>query len=358
MRRLCPPHIFSIASFTKNDAYEYNHHFLSQSKYGDIFILFKELIVTEFIRGLYNIKPNHHGGVVTIGNFDGVHLGHQALIERVKERSARLHAPALAITFEPQPAEFFKEKKVARLTRCREKFENLAATGIETILFLRFNQQLANLSAADFIKKVLVDGLAIEHIIVGDDFRFGRKREGDFAYLQLAGEQYGFTVESMPSVLVDNQRVSSTWVRQALEKGNLSQAQSLLNRAYFMVGRVVHGDKLGRQLGFPTANIYLHREVTPVQGIYVVRMHGIDKHPLPGVANIGIRPTVGGTRSLLEVYLFDFDRDIYGQTVQVEFCKKLRNEERYSNLDLLKKAIGKDVIKARQYFIERGELIK
>jgi len=234
--------------------------------------------MTELIRGLYNIKPTHKSGVVTIGNFDGVHLGHKSLIENVKMRSKALLAPATVITFEPQPLEYFNhEKGVARLTRWREKFYALADTGIDNVLVLRFNRKLADLRAEAFIKRILVDDLAIEHIIVGDDFRFGKKREGDFHFLQQAGERYGFTVENMPSVNIEGERVSSTRIRQALAAGNHELAERLLGRPYSMMGRVVHGDKLGRQLGFPTANIYLHRPVTPVQGIYVVRMHGIEK---------------------------------------------------------------------------------
>lgn len=313
--------------------------------------------MTELIRGLHNIKQQHKGAVVTIGNFDGVHLGHKSLIEKVKERAKALKAPAVLMTFEPQPLEFFEGKRgVARLTRWREKYEALAETGIDYVFVLHFDQPFANLRAEEFIKKVLLDGLAVKEVIVGDDFHFGKNREGNFAFLQNAGKRYGFEVESMPSILFEGERVSSTRVRQALANDDHALANRLLGRPYSMLGRVVHGDKLGRQLGFPTANIYLHRPVTPVQGIYIVRMHGIDKQALPGVANVGIRPTIGGTRSLLEVYLFNFNRDIYGRHVSVEFCKKLRAEERYPNLELLKEAIAKDAMQAEKYFKENGEL--
>ena len=295
-------------------------------------------MATELIRDLYNIKPKHKGGVVTIGNFDGVHVGHKVLIEKLKERARALHAPSIVMTFEPQPLEYFAgEKGVARLTRWREKYSALAQTGVDYVLVLRFNEKLAALSAEDFIKQVLVDKLAIEHVLVGDDFHFGHNREGDFQFLEVAGKDLGFTVENSHSVMVDGERVSSTRIRRALAEGH-HELTHLLGHPYTMMGRVVHGDKLGRILGFPTANIHLHRHVTPVQGIYIVRVYGIEKHGLPGVANVGIRPTIGGTRSLLEVYLFDFDHDIYGQYVTVEFCKKLRDEERFENLDLLKEA--------------------
>lgn len=312
--------------------------------------------MTQLIRGLYNISPELKGGVVTIGNFDGVHYGHKCLIEKVKERARALHTHSIVITFEPQPMEYFAHGKVERLTRWREKFYELANTGIDFILVLRFNKKLASLTAEEFIKEVLVEGLAVEHVIVGDDFRFGYNREGDFHFLRKIGEDQGFTVESMPSVLLKGERVSSTRIRQALAEGNHDLTEILLGRAYRMMGRVVHGDKLGRQLGFPTANIYLHRVATPVRGIYIVRMHGLENHGLPGVANVGIRPTVGGTRSLLEVYIFNFDRDIYGQQVSVEFCQKIRPEEHYANLDLLKEAIAKDAAQAYDYFERRGEL--
>jgi riboflavin kinase / FMN adenylyltransferase len=313
--------------------------------------------VTKLIRGLYNIIAQNQGGVVTIGNFDGVHLGHKALIEKVKNNAKNLQVPSIVITFEPQPMEFFApEKKIARLTRWREKFAALAETEIDAVLLLSFNRELASWRADEFIKRVLVDRLAVKQVIVGDDFRFGYQREGDFSFLQKKGEESGFSVDNMPSVIMNHDRVSSTRIRQALTAGNLDIAAQLLGRPYTMMGRVVHGDKLGRQLGFPTANIYLHRAVTPVHGIHIVRMHGIDKNPLAGVANIGTRPTIGGTRSLLEVYLFNFDRDIYDRQVCVEFCKKIRDEEHFDNLELLKNAIADDAAIARDYFKGRGEL--
>jgi len=312
--------------------------------------------VTQLIRGLYNIVPRHTGGVITIGNFDGVHRGHQALIERIKAQAKALNGPSIVMTFEPQPIEFFSDKSVARLTRWQEKYCALAQTGVDYVFVIRFDHNFSRLSAQEFIKNVLIDGLAVKKIIIGDDFHFGHQREGDFHYLQTAGKEWGFEVESMPSMIAEGERISSTRIRQALAEDNQALAEVLLGHPYQMMGRVVHGDKLGRQLGFPTANIFLHRAVTPVQGIYIVRMHGIGNEPLPGVANVGIRPTVGGTRSLLEVYLFNFNTDIYGRHVRVEFCKKLRAEERYTNLDLLKEAIAKDAAQARNYFEERGEL--
>ncbi len=305
----------------------------------------------ELIRGLYNIKPGHRGGVLTIGNFDGVHLGHQVILRYVKELAGRLRAPSLVMTFEPLPKEFFgKNPLIPRLTRLREKYHAFAACQMDYLFLMRFTKQLAELSPDDFIAKILLQGLGVKHVVVGDDFRFGYKREGDFALLQQAGKKYGFSVENMQSYLVENQRVSSTLVREALANADHAAVQKLLGHPFSLYGRVVHGDKRGRIIGFPTANIYLHRKVTPVSGVYSVRMHGVEPTPLPGVANVGIRPTIGGTRSILEVHLFDFAQEIYGQQVQVEFCKKIRDEKRFDNLEQLKEQIWKDAEAAREYF--------
>lgn len=308
-------------------------------------------MATELIRGLYNIRPQHDGCVLTIGNFDGVHLGHQALLAKVREKAAVLRIPSIVLTFEPLPKEFFgRATVVPRLTRWREKFSAISHCGIDKVLVVNFNAKLAALTAEDFVKQILCDGLNVKHIIVGDDFRFGHARQGDFAFLQQAGQRYGFTVEAMPSVLVDNERVSSTLVREALAVADHPWAEKLLGHPYTMQGRVVHGDKRGRIIGFPTANIFLHRAVTPIQGVYAVRMYGIEPQGLPGVANVGIRPTINGTRSLLEVHLFDFDRVIYGRHVSVEFYKKIRDEKRFESLDLLKEQIFKDATVARGCF--------
>lgn len=297
------------------------------------------------------------GCVVTIGNFDGVHCGHQALLQRLTAQAHALNLPALVMTFEPQPPEFFcRGKPVPRLTRLREKLYYLHQTGVEKVWVLRFNGALAVLTAEDFIKAVLCARLHLKHLIVGEDFRFGHGRCGDVALLKKAGQQYGFTVEIMPSVQIAGERVSSTRVRQALRIADHTLAEQLLGRPYCMLGRVVYGNQLGRTLGFPTANIYLHRQETPVKGIYVVRLHGVAKKALPGVANVGIRPTIGGTRTLLEVHVFDFAQTLYGRQVKVEFCKKLREEEWFSDLDLLKKQMCQDAAQARDYFIKNGEL--
>ncbi len=310
----------------------------------------------ELIRGIYNLKPCHRGCVVTIGNFDGIHVGHQALLNKVKNKATALQVPSMVITFEPLPKEFFRpDNPVPRLTRWREKFTLFSQYGIDRVLVVHFNDKFAHVTAHDFVEKILHHGLGVKHVIIGDDFRFGYQREGSFSFLKATGQSCGFTVEDMPSVVVNNERVSSTLVRDALVRADHDLAAKLLGRPYTMQGRVVHGHKRGRTIGFPTANIYLHRAVTPVKGVYAVRMHGIGETALPGVANVGVRPTIGGTRSLLEVHLFDFNREIYGQHVQVEFCEKLRDEKRFDNLDLLKQQIWKDAEEARHYFVKRGE---
>jgi len=307
--------------------------------------------MSNVIRGLCNIARAPKGAVVTIGNFDGVHIGHQALLQKTIEKAHELQTKSLVITFEPQPFEFFaRENTAPRLTRWREKFCLLADFGVDAVLVIRFNEQIAAMTADQFVHHILHEVLQAKHVIVGDDFHFGRGRVGNFDFLKKAGESAGFSVDTIPSVILDDERVSSTRVRKALALADHDDVLRLLGRPYTMKGRVVHGDKRGRTMGFPTANIYLHRTVTPVQGVYAVRMHGVNATSLPGVANVGIRPTINGTRSLLEVHLFDFSEDIYGRHVAVEFCAKLREERRYPTLDLLIEQIFKDAEHARNYF--------
>jgi len=315
-------------------------------------------MAAKLIRSIYNIRPEVQGGVVTIGNFDGVHVGHQALVKSVVTKAKELKVPSLAITFEPHPFEFFGKENltIPRLTRLREKFLALAECGIDYVLIIPFNQALADLSASDFVTQIIHHSLRPVHLIIGDDFRFGHKRQGDFAFLQEMGKPLGFTVEAMHTVLVEGERVSSTRVRKALADGDHALANRLLGHPYTMHGRVRRGDQRGRQWSFPTANIYLHRKLTPVRGVYTVYVHGLGDKPLPGVANVGMRPTVDGTRTLLEVHLLDFDKDIYGRYVRVEFCEKLRDEVRYASLDLLREQIAKDVAAARNYFKNNGVL--
>ncbi|MFP3874568.1 MAG: bifunctional riboflavin kinase/FAD synthetase [Thiohalophilus sp.] len=305
----------------------------------------------ELIRGLHNLRPRHHGCVATIGNFDGVHLGHQAVIGQLAEKADELCLPAVVITFEPQPLEYFKPGVApSRLTRFREKIQALRRYAVDRVLCLPFNRKLAQLSPAEFIQQVLVDGLGVKYLVVGDDFRFGRGRAGTIDDLRAAGDEHGFTVVNMHTFEIDGERVSSTRIRRALEAGDMGAAERLLGRDYRMSGRVAHGDRLGRQLGFPTANIHLHRRVTPLQGIFAVEVFGLETEPLQGAASLGTRPTVDGTRALLEVFILDFDREIYGRHIQVSFRHKLRDEEKYDSLERLKQQIDTDVEQTRAYF--------
>ncbi len=305
----------------------------------------------KIIRGFYNLPKSPSGCVATIGNFDGVHLGHQAVLSQLAMKGDMLGLPAVAITFEPQPNEYFSpDKAPARLSRFREKVEILRSYSIQQLCVLRFNQKLAQMTADDFIQKLIVDGLNIKYLVVGDDFKFGKDRQGDFALLQQAGEKNGFQVVNMHTFSIDNMRVSSTRVRKALNSGDLMLAEKLLGRPYRMSGRVAHGDKRGRTMGFPTANIHLHRCKVPLNGVYAVQLFGVDGEPIQGVANVGVRPTVGADKALLEVHLFDFNREIYGEHVQVYFLKKIRDEQRFSNLDALIAQIQLDCQQARLYF--------
>ena len=305
----------------------------------------------ELIRGLQNIRSKHHGCVATIGNFDGVHLGHQGVLGQLAEKSAELGLPTTLITFEPQPMEYFIPDKVpARLTRFREKMLALQRYSVDRVCCLSFNEKLARLSAEDFIQQVLVEKLGVKYLVVGDDFRFGMNRAGNFEMLVEAGKKYGFQVVSMHTFEIDLERVSSTRIRAALEKGDMAGAEKLLGRRYRMSGRVAHGEKLGRELGFPTANIHLHRQASAIQGIFVVEVFGLDEEPLQGVASVGTRPTVNETKALLEVFLLDFDQNIYGRHIQVSFLKKLRDEEKFDSLDELIEQIQLDVEQAQAYF--------
>ncbi|AUZ84105.1 bifunctional riboflavin kinase/FAD synthetase [Methylophaga nitratireducenticrescens] len=306
----------------------------------------------KIIRGLYNLPDPVEGCVATIGNFDGVHLGHQAVLTQLAMKADILNLPAVVITFEPQPFEFFvPEKAPARLSRFREKVESLRAYSIQKLCVLRFNRQLAEMRAETFIQKLLVDGLNVRYLVVGDDFRFGKGRHGDFALLQQAGKRHGFQVVNMHTFAIDDMRVSSTRIRKALQDGDLAMAEKLLGRPYRMSGRVAHGDKRGRKMGYPTANIHLHRAKVPLNGVYAVQLYGIDEEPVNGVANIGVRPTISGSdKAILEVHLFDFQRDIYGEHVQVYFLKKLRDEHKFASIEQLIEQIHIDSAQARNYF--------
>ena len=305
----------------------------------------------ELIRGAHNLKDRHRGTVATIGNFDGVHLGHQAVLGQLAEKAALLNLPTTVISFEPLPREYFMgEKAPARLQRFRDKYLALSRFSVDRLLCLRFDASLANLSADDFIQRLLVDRLNVRYLVVGDDFRFGKNRAGDFTTLAKAGEKLGFEVVHMHSFQIDDERVSSTRVRAALAAGNMSDAERLLGRPYRMNGRVAHGDKRGRQLGFPTANLRLGKHAMAVRGVFAAEVFGPHGAPIKGVANVGRRPTVDGTELRLEVHLFDFTGDLYGQHIQVDLLHHIRDEVRFESLDALRARIGEDIALAHAFF--------
>ncbi|MBA1271847.1 bifunctional riboflavin kinase/FAD synthetase [Stutzerimonas azotifigens] len=305
----------------------------------------------QLVRGLQSLQPRHRGCVATIGNFDGVHRGHQAILARLRERAAELGLPSCVVIFEPQPREYFAPGQApARLTRLREKLELLAEQGVDRVLCLAFNRRLRELSAAEFVHAVLVEGLGVEHLEVGDDFRFGCDRAGDFDFLLKAGAVEGFTVESATTIEVDGERVSSTRLRAALAAADFALAERLLGRPFAITGRVLHGQKLGRQLDAPTANIQLKRRRPPVDGVFTVSAE-LDGRQWPGVANIGMRPSVKSDgQPHLEVHLLDYAGDLYGRRLRITFHRKLRDEQRFASLEALKAAIDADIAAARAYW--------
>ena len=308
----------------------------------------------EFIRGLHNIRARHRGCVATIGNFDGVHRGHQAIISQLQVKAEQLGLPSLVMLFEPQPREFFApDQAPSRLTTAREKCELLRAYGVDRVLLIRFNRAFCSQSARTFCEDVLLNGLGVRHLVVGDDFRFGSDRAGDFAFLEAFGKDNGFSVEDTETLAVEGVRVSSTRVRDALAAGDFAEAERLLGRPYGISGRVVHGDKIGRTIGVPTANVLLKRIRSPLHGVYAVSVEGVANQLLPAVANVGDRPTVGGKELRLETHIVDFDQNIYGQRVHVLFHQHLRDEQKFSGIDELKQKIQQDFAVAREYFVQR-----
>ncbi|RZA19905.1 MAG: bifunctional riboflavin kinase/FAD synthetase [Proteobacteria bacterium] len=305
----------------------------------------------QLVRGLHNLRPQHRGCAATIGNFDGVHRGHQAILARLRERARELGVPSCVVIFEPQPREYFSPQTApARLARLRDKVQLLADEQVDLVLCLAFNKRLSQLSASEFVDTILIDGLGVKHLEVGDDFRFGCDRAGDFDFLTQAGSLQGFTVESAQTVEMDGVRVSSTQVRKALAAADFERAGQLLGRPFCIEGRVLHGQKLARQLGWPTANVQLKRRRAPLTGVYLVSVD-IDGKTWPGVANIGVRPTVAGDGSAhLEVHLLDFAGDLYGRHLTVAFHHKLRDEQRFASLEALKSAIDADVAAARAHW--------
>jgi riboflavin kinase/FMN adenylyltransferase len=297
---------------------------------------------------------------LTIGNFDGVHRGHQALLGRVGAAASSLGLEAAVMTFEPHPREFFAhrarapEKAPARIANLRDKLESLERAGIDRVIVEHFNAHFAAMSPDEFTERVLVAGLHVKWLMVGDDFCYGAKRAGTVAMLAEAGRQHGFHVETLPTVMLGAQRISSSAVRAALADGQFDQAERLLGHPYAVSGHVIHGQKLGRTLGFPTLNLRVaHRPA--LSGIFVVQVHGLGDAPLPAVASLGVRPTVDDSgRVLLEVHLFDFAQSCYGRLVRVEFLHKLRDEEKYDDLATLTAAIDRDADQARAFFASRN----
>lgn len=307
----------------------------------------------QIIRGLHNCREQHQNGVLTIGNFDGLHLGHQKILELLQAEARRLNTHCSLMTFEPLPREYFsKGGSAARLMNRHEKIRILngfdALIRPDYLMFLNFNQKLASMSAAAFIEKILVQKLKIQSVIIGDDFRFGCDRQGDFALLQKYGKKHQFSVASIESHLIENQRASSTLIRDALCNNQLAEADKMLGRQYTISGHVNHGEKRGRTIGFPTANIHLRRSQTPLRGVYSVTMHSSKYGDIAGIANIGRRPTVDGEHVQLEVHLFDFDQTIYGEQISVSFKQKIRDEKKFDSFDDLKKQIQLDCAQARK----------
>jgi riboflavin kinase/FMN adenylyltransferase len=311
-------------------------------------------------RGLPNAE-SQAPCALTIGNFDGVHRGHQALLAHVREAADRLGVDAAVMTFEPHPREFFARlagdptRAPARVASLRDKLQSLSNAGIDRVIVEHFNAHFASMSPEDFVEKVLVQGLHVKWLMVGEDFCYGAKRAGNLATLMEAGKRYGFEVRTLPAVTNEGTRISSSAVRAALAQSDFALAGRLLGHPYAISGHVVHGKKLGRTLGFPTMNLRVVHKRPAISGIFAVQVHGLADQPLPGVASLGVRPTIEDQgRTLLETYLFDYDRQCYGELIRVEFLQKLRDEEKYVDLPTLTAAIARDVENARAFFSERN----
>jgi len=313
----------------------------------------------QLIRGIDHLNGDHQPSVVSIGNYDGVHRGHQHVIETLLRKSDELNAPAAVVTFEPLAKEFFNPDSVIRLTSVEERAQLLFSLGVERVLCIDFTKEFAAYSPNKFVQDVLLNGLGAKYVCVGDDFRFGKNRSGDFAFLQDAGKQHGFDVTAHDTFTLQGQRVSSGRVRDALFASDFLLAEQLLGRPYSMQGVVEKGQQIGRTINFPTANIVLLDALLAVNGVYAVSVelaqenggsHSNTARRLQGVANVGTRPTVDGSEKRLEVHLFDFDEDIYGQTMNVLFHEKIRDEQKFTSIDELKQQIGKDAQQAAVYF--------
>ncbi|MAS82291.1 MAG: bifunctional riboflavin kinase/FMN adenylyltransferase [Legionellales bacterium] len=298
----------------------------------------------EYIRGLHNLQQYRKDCVATIGNFDGVHLGHQKVLEQLKKIARETSLISTVVIFEPQPIEFFSPGKApSRLTRLREKLQQFSRHNIDRVVCLRFNQQFANLSAEQFVDDILLKALAVKELIIGDDFHFGKNRQGNYNYLVDISSEKGFKVKTTNTLSCKSERVSSTLIRKALANGEMDKASKLLGRPYRISGRVVHGNKRGRTLGFATANIELHRYFSPVVGIFSGRVHGIEDRTLDAIVYVGSRPVFKGKYDILEVHILDYKNDLYGRHLQVELLEKIRGDSDFISEEELIKQIKKDI---------------
>ena len=310
----------------------------------------------ELIRGRHNLRPHHRGCAVTIGAFDGVHLGHQSVLTHLRQQAVSLEVPTTVVTFEPLPREYLRPLEAPpRITTLRDKWPLLAACGVDRVLCLPFNESLRQLSAREFVEKVFVSGLGVQYLAFGDDFRFGNRREGDLDYVRALSDEFGYAVAPTPTLELGGGRVSSTRIRAALAEADFELAARLLGRPFELAGRVLHGRKLGRQLDAPTANIALHRIRSPLQGVYAVRVCGGGLEEAPGVANVGVKPTIGESlEATLEVHVLEGSPDLYGERLTVRFRHKLRDEQKFPSLDALKAGIAADKANARTWLANHG----
>jgi len=310
----------------------------------------------ELIRGRHNLRPHHRGCAVTIGAFDGVHLVHQSVLTHLRQQAVSLEVPTTVVTFEPLPREYLRPLEAPpRITTLRDKWPLLAECGVDRVLCLPFNESLRQLSAREFVEEVFVSGLGVRYLAFGDDFRFGNRREGDLDYVRALADEFGYAVAPTPTLELGGDRVSSTRIRAALAEADFELAAQLLGRPFELAGRVLHGQKLGRQLDAPTANIALHRIRSPLQGVYAVRVCGGGLEEAPGVANVGVKPTIGESlEATLEVHVLEGSPDLYGERLTVRFRHKLRDEQKFPSLDALKAGIAADKANARTWLANHG----
>ena len=306
----------------------------------------------ELIRGLHNLRPKHRGCVATIGAFDGVHLGHQAVIRHLLDKAQELALPSVVIVFEPLPREYFSPLQApARIMSFWEKCRALERQGVDRVLRIRFNERLREMSAQQFVDDIFVAGLGVRYVVLGDDFRFGNDRQGDVKFIQEQGRRYGYDAGPTPTCSLDGERISSTRIREALESADFVQAQRLLGRPYSISGKVIYGRQLGRTIGTPTANLELRRLRAPLSGVYAVEVSGGGLDQAQGVANVGVRPTVDDSiKANLEVHLLDREIELYGQHIEVTFRHKLREEHKFGSVEELRENIARDIENTRSWF--------